>query len=662
MRLGLAVSTVALLAAACSDSKFGASPTVPFVPSAARGTDDRTPITAPTSPPPISGGTLLVTHDGRFAVAADPDRDRVSVVALRDRILTQSVALTPGDEPGRVVEDAYGMIHVALRRGGAVATIDPDQGTVLRRTAVCGAPRGIAYESITKLVHVACAGGELVSLPAFGGDAVRRLALGPDLRDVVVTPAGLVVSRFKSASLITIDPDGKVVHDVAPQRIGRTSQFFDPSSGQAPQVGMDPAVAWRTVAAPSGDVIVLHQYGLAAPIDIGTHDGSSGDKAIVGPESGSYGSPIGSPPGCGGLVSPGVSTLGFDNRLLMGAQISGGVLTVDLSTSPDGTAVALAHAGQRDPATFGLSNQFEGPGIVDTSTGGSVSVMSISATGGLDPATDNCVFPETTIPIPGQPTAVAFNPNEEPYGTPQPTWLVVQTREPAQLVVIRDQASQQQWTVNLGGPSMLDTGHEIFHRDAGAGIACAECHAEGGEDGRVWKFSPTGERRTQALHVGLAGTEPFHWDGDMTDLSILMDEVFVRRMGGPNETPDRKAALRNWISGLKPPAAMRDATSPEAVQGKTLFESAEVGCSSCHSGEKHTNNRTVFVGTTEANHPVQVPSLVGIGYRAPFLHDGCAATLRNRFDANCGGGNLHGNTSGLTEEQLGNLIAYLETL
>jgi CxxC motif-containing protein (DUF1111 family) len=178
----------------------------------------------------------------------------------------------------------------------------------------------------------------------------------------------------------------------------------------------------------------------------------------------------------------------------------------------------------------------------------------------------------------------------------------------------------------------------------------------------VWKFTPSGERRTQSLQIGIAGTEPFHWDGDMTDLGILMDEVFVRRMGGPKETPDRKQALRNWISGLKPPTALRDASSPEALAGKALFESAEVGCASCHSGEKHTNNKTVFVGTTEPDHLVQVPSLVGIGYRAPFLHDGCATTLRDRFTDGCGGGNLHGNTSGLTEAQLGNLIAYLETL
>jgi hypothetical protein len=34
-------------------------------------------VSASVAPPPISGGTLLVTHDGAKAVVADPDRDAV---------------------------------------------------------------------------------------------------------------------------------------------------------------------------------------------------------------------------------------------------------------------------------------------------------------------------------------------------------------------------------------------------------------------------------------------------------------------------------------------------------------------------------------------------------------------------------------------------------
>src|SRR5262245_16598020 len=58
----------------------------------------------PRRPPPISGGTLLIASDGRTAVAADPDRDRISIVDLLDREVRAEIGLEPGAEPGRAVE------------------------------------------------------------------------------------------------------------------------------------------------------------------------------------------------------------------------------------------------------------------------------------------------------------------------------------------------------------------------------------------------------------------------------------------------------------------------------------------------------------------------------------------------------------------------------
>ena len=57
----------------------------------------------------------------------------------------------------------------------------------------------------------------------------------------------------------------------------------------------------------------------------------------------------------------------------------------------------------------------------------------------------------------------------------------------------------------------------------------------------------------------------------------------------------------------------------------------------------------------------QVPSLLGLAWRAPYLHDGRAPTLRARFDAS-GGGDMHGHTSQLTSAQLDDLVAFMETL
>src|SRR5262245_27412699 len=155
---------------------------------------------SPNPPPPwgvpISGGTMIVTRDGSRAVVADPDRDRVVSVDLATRQVAGEVALQPGDEPGRLVEDAAGRIHVALRRGGALVTLTGD--SVVRRP-VCGEPRGVVYEAATDRVHVACTGGELVSFPAAGGEAARRLRLDRDLRDVLVVGSQLWVTRFRSA-------------------------------------------------------------------------------------------------------------------------------------------------------------------------------------------------------------------------------------------------------------------------------------------------------------------------------------------------------------------------------------------------------------------------------------------------------------------------------
>jgi hypothetical protein len=57
-----------------------------------------------------------------------------------------------------------------------------------------------------------------------------------------------------------------------------------------------------------------------------------------------------------------------------------------------------------------------------------------------------------------------------------------------------------------------------------------------------------------------------------------------------------------------------------------------------------------------------VPSLRGVSWRAPYMHDGCAPTLRDRFTPSCGGGDRHAVTSVLGEGDITDLIAYLDTL
>ena len=652
--LGIGVVAAAVLLSGCNsfDTKPESSGSHLVIP-----VDDRVAVKSDIAPPAISGGTLTVMADGSSAIVADPARDLVTVVDLVSLTPKFTVNLQPGDEPGRSVEDGAKLIHVALRRSGVVTTINPATGTVVDRRAVCKAPRGIAYDHNTELVHVACAEGKLVSLSALSGAVSRTLTLDTDLRDVLVRGSELWVSRFKTAEMLRIDSTGVVSSRVSVPP-SQTILQIPPPANQAnlggpasKQATAQPEVAWRAIPNPSGGAMVIHQLAVSDNIDI--MPPSAEGSAYGGGGLGGF--------GCSGIVQNELTSVAADGSVIS-TPFSGPPLPVDVAMSPNGAWLAVAHAGPADaqaprPFEVFVSSSGETAPSASASFGGGklnspVSIMqpaSVAANGGGCLGFEGGMFVESPVPV----TAVAFTPSGS---------LLAQTLEPPQLLVM--DASQlpngSPTVITLPGDTRLDTGHELFHRDAGGGIACASCHPEGGEDGHTWHFTDTGARRTQALHVGLRDTAPFHWAGDLANVGAVMSEVFVGRMGGANEAAPRIDALQNWLFALPAPPAIRDATEPAVQRGQALFNSADVGCTTCHSGAKFTNNLSLSVDSVTAG-KFQVPSLIAVGYRAPFMHTGCANNLAARFDVSCGG-NAHGNTAGLSQAQISDLIAFLESL
>jgi hypothetical protein len=252
--------------------------------------------------------------------------------------------------------------------------------------------------------------------------------------------------------------------------------------------------------------------------------------------------------------------------------------------------------------------------------------------------------------VPGdQPTAVAFTPEGQ---------LLVFSRQPALLSLVDVAAPGAPLaSVHLNEIDATDTGQAIFHGVAGNQIACASCHPEAGDDGHVWSFAGVGPRRTQHLRGGILGTEPFHWEGDLASFERLMAEVMERRMAGPILPPEYQTALATWVDA-QPALTRTDYDMAAAERGRLLFESDETRCATCHSGDTLTNNVTVNVGTGLG---LQVPSLRGVSFHAPFLHDGCAPTLSDRFGS-CGGGDAHGVTSQLGTAQVSDLVEYMKSL
>ncbi|MEA2750147.1 MAG: hypothetical protein QOI41_4290 [Myxococcales bacterium] len=552
-------------------------------------------------PPPISGGTLAIASDRTTAVAADADRDRVYVVDLPTRAVRHTVSLPRHSEPGRVAVDDANHAYVVLRNAGGLATIDLATGGVTIRD-VCLAPRGVAFDVTQKAMHVACASGELVTLPLGTGDVVRR-TLDHDLRDVVVMGDGsLQVTQFRTASSFRVWKDG--APSLLPLQDGSNLMW------RAISINPDPSKGCTSSDCSDETASVVQQP----------------TQQPVRPEPGGYGGSSSSSLGSGltddfcsmstGIISTHVN-VGAGSITLPAA-----VLPVDLATN--GRELAVVAAG--NAFTKELPQIFV------------VFAANVRESGG------GCI-PTVHGNVPGQAIAAAFDGDDA---------LIVQTREPASIHIMTEDRRRPWKTITLADDSVADTGHEIFHSNAGGFIACASCHAEGRDDGHVWTFVGQGPRRTPSLLGTIAGTEPFHWDGDMKDMRDLVDHVFVERMSGPKVDNGQLGALSGWLFALPPPQRLRlasDATAP----GKALFGQR---CASCHAGDMLTNSQTVDVGTGGA---FQVPSLIGVGWRRPLLHTGCAQTLRDRFNPLCGG-TRHGDTSDLSEAQIGDLVQFLETL
>lgn len=617
-------------------------------------------IVADRPPPPISGGTLAITKDGKTAIAADPDRDAVYVVDLTTQA-ARTISLSEGSEPGRVAIDASGNAHVALRGTGKVAHVDVLGGTLLKQTEVCEHPRGIAHEAADDTLWLACAGGELIHLSATH-DELSRTQLALDLRDVVITKDGQrFVSRFRSAELLRVGPEGTLATTLPMQR-------FDLG------VSRSPVLAWRTIADVTGTPLMLHQH-------------AQDDEVVI--QQGGYGS------GCQAITQSALTSFDAQGTATKDNPVNGAALSVDVAMSGDGLLLAVATPGAylrgergslqlipahllrtatvSDVVSVHFSNpwSFTDPGLLDGGVpldmrdAGAVLGLAAPLTkdAGFTPvdagARSPCSFASASDAPDVQVTSVAFSSTGA---------LIAFSREPASLAVYsityepetigQHAMAELTATISLSDKSVRDTGHELFHGDVGSGLACASCHGEALDDGHVWTFAGIGPRRTQNMRGGLLSTLPLHWEGDMQTFQHLTEEVLTNRMGGFKLEKDFSDALANWID-VQPALHLSSGDAASVSRGKALFESSNVGCATCHDGAVLTNNLTVDVGTGGL---FQVPSLLGLGLRAPFMHDGCAKTLAQRFDPECGGGDQHGKTSHLTADEVRDLTAYLLTL
>jgi DNA-binding beta-propeller fold protein YncE len=244
------------------------------------------------------------------------------------------------------------------------------------------------------------------------------------------------------------------------------------------------------------------------------------------------------------------------------------------------------------------------------------------------------------------------------------------SRSVTKLEVINDKGKLASAVKLDAGPTLVASslnakqhqGMVLFHASmpamsAGGALACASCHPDGRADGLSWRIDKQ-ELQTPVLVGRVMNTHPYKWDGGDVDLTASLTGT-MKRLGGFGISKEQTAALAAYLEVLpKPATPTRDAQ--QVARGQKLFDSAEVGCRSCHDGQQFTDqDKHKFSAATLPE--ADTPSLIGLAASAPYYHDGSAATLEALLRDR---GNVHGmaETAKLTDQQVADLIAFLETL
>jgi len=217
----------------------------------------------------------------------------------------------------------------------------------------------------------------------------------------------------------------------------------------------------------------------------------------------------------------------------------------------------------------------------------------------------------------------------------------------------------------LAPSAMTDKQHDgyvLFHTaqrqvSQNGALACASCHPDGRDDGLSWRIEKR-ELQTPLLAGRVVGTHPYKWDGGDPTLRDSLTST-MKRLGGTGLAKDQTDALAAYLESLPAPRTPTlDGTA--VARGKQLFDSAELGCASCHEGKAYTDQSKHKLGSKTLPE-ADTPSLIGLAASAPYYHDGSAVTLeaviRDR-------GSIHGmaDTTKLSDAQAADLTAYLQSL
>jgi len=652
-------------------------------------------------------GAIVLSKDDSHLYIADSDNNQLVIVNRASRAVEKTVAVGKG--PEKAIVGADGRVFVSNRFSRSVSVVDPVLGTEVSRITVGTEPTGLALSHDGKSLVVANSTNNTLSVIDTQSLTVARTVETPaDPTAVVVNADGKVyVSHARSGLISVLDlrtgqPTSAPMNlTLSPSKTGgeqRTpgmpSDLVLGAGGRIyiPHVQSKQTPTATTVTTGGGDTYAGGGQPGSVPVvanGVATIDTTS-NVLLNGPgleKFSSFGFGEGDCFDCGAPPRKDDSSGGTPEQAGP-ADLAPPVIMTTMNQQPMSgpSSLAIEPSGQ----FLYITNMNSGNVAIVTANGLSLDSKDGADVPGFGPSLTNGLI--ALVKVGSGPKGIAIMASGEEayvYNSFDES-ISVLTAQDGQVV---SQEPIKIAEVPLGPTERL--GRKLFYgaddsrmtNPAAGGIACASCHPNGREDGRTWQFTE-GPRNTPTLAGRhLATTAPYHWDGLLNDMHAFK-KIVQERMGGSGEDssfngtnpltePDFNAMLAYLDSLPKPdnPALKEDGTpvnADAAARGKLVFEDkTKANCIECHTGEDHTDNGFHDVGTEThlsletnqleifPNH-VNTPALHNLFFTGPYLHDGSLATLRDRVSQN--NGDLHGNTSGLTESERDDLVAYLQTL
>ena len=611
---------------------------------------------------PQQSSTVAVVPGARKVAAVSHDADELAIHAWDEARAFTLVARVPVPTGPRTVAVWGDYLAVPCQDAGTVELIRHDDPTVRVSVAMPHASRpfGAAGSGVALFVSLQ-ATGELARIVPDGVGGFRldeRLPAIDDARGVAVLPDGRVaITRWRSpeehAEIAVIDPadGGREAWTLA----------YDPQAGSDTESGGVPSYVEQLLVDPTGTLAAIPS--LQASIGEGLYHGDrplthqTTVRAVVS------------------WLDPTTGAEDFDRRKQFDDRgfASAGVF------SSRGDFLFLAMRGSRAVERIDVLTQAHSGTILNV--GFAPDGLALSDD-------DELLFANATLSR----ELVVYDVSSLD-APPLPI---------ARLPLVDSESLSAE--VLLGKQLFNDSFDTRLARDGY--IACAHCHLEGQSDRRTWDFTDRGEGLRNTIDLlgrAGAGHGPIHWSGNFDEVhdfehdirgpfagtGLMDDTVFHtgtrdQTLGDPKAglSPDLDA-LAAYVTSLDAflPSPYRDADgtlTAAAARGKLLFESAALGCTTCHAGAALTDSRfdppsspvLHDVGTLGAGSGgrlggalagIDTPTLHGAWHTAPYLHDGSAATLREVLTTR-NSADLHGATSALSAPDIDDLVAYLLSL